>query len=194
MRDFDRPRRDCGHPFDADRPHEEGLAELLNRCGHYYAHRIGGNRRGQNSVLTFLAGNPNVTQKELSEGLGVMPASLSEVLMKLERKGLIARVKDENDRRFVRVCLTEEGEQVVRLPEPSASEPFAALSAEEQDTLKAILEKLLADWELRYDANRSDCRKHGHGGRLCHGDEHPGHGDEHSGHGDEHPGRGARSL
>lgn len=187
MRNTDRPHRTCDHRFHTEYEHDESLAGLLDHCGHYYAHRIGGSRRGQNSVMAWLAHNPDVTQKELSEGLNIMPASLSEVLMKLERKGYVTRVKDENDRRFVRVRLTEEGENALSEPAGEVIDPFASLSTEEQETLKLLLGKLLADWQTRYAVDRM-CQTHSQYG--LHGDEHPGHCNEHPKHGNEHPRHG----
>lgn len=185
MRNNDRTYHDCGHSFHTEPGYDESLAGLLDRCGRYFAHRIGGSRRGQSSVLAFLADHPNATQKELSEGLGIMPASLSEVLMKMERKGLVTRIKDENDRRFVRVRLTDEGEQLLSEPAADPADPFTALSPEEQETLKGILEKLLADWETRDDINRA-CRSHRpfephEGEHRDSGRKHPGHGGDHHG-------------
>lgn len=159
---------DCGHHIPMEAEHDGSLADLLDRCGHYFAHRIGGSRRGQGSVLTFLSHHPDVTQKELAEALGVIPASLSEVLMKLERKGLVERKKDEIDRRMVRVRLTDRGEKAVEQPAGMLSEPFQALSQEEQETLRHLLSKLLADWKERYIAERKK-----QGGRPHR--EHSGH-------------------
>ncbi|MGM9606498.1 MAG: MarR family winged helix-turn-helix transcriptional regulator [Oscillospiraceae bacterium] len=186
MREAYRQHRDCDTRPPTEPEQNGSLADLLDRCGHYFAHRIGGSRRGQGNVMTFLAQHPDVTQKELAEALGVIPASLSEVLMKLERKGLVERKKDENDRRMVRVRLTEEGQKSLEQPDEALSDPFQALTQEEQETLKQLLSKLLADWEERCS---SGWKRPG-GRRSGHGDEHPGHGDEHPGHGDEHPGHG----
>lgn len=183
MRENNRHRRSCDHCCHMESEHDGSLADLLDRCGRYFAHRIGGSRRGQDSVMAWLAHNPDVTQKELAEGLGIMPASLSEVLMKLERKGYVARVKDENDRRFVRVRLTEEGEQALDAPQNKSDDPFASLSPEEQETLTHLLSKLLADWEVRCVTER---KRQGRKQYDRHGDEHSGHGREHCGGHTEH--------
>ena len=186
MRDNNRSHRGAGHPYGIEVEHDGSLSDLLDRCGHYYTHRIGGSHRGQNSVLTWLAEHPDVTQKELGEGLGITPASLSEVLLKLERKGYIDRFKDESDRRFIRVQLTEDGVAALDALEEKGDDPFIILSSEEQETLKNLLAKLLGDWETRYmsDRNRRNPRQfEGDRDFSLHGNEHPGHGDEHPGHG-----------
>lgn len=189
MRDNYRLHRDHRCSCSMKQEHDGGLSDLLDRCGHYYTHRIGGSHRGQESALLWLSEHSDVTQKELGEGLGITPASLSEVLAKLERKGYIERFKDEADRRFIRVRLTEEGEAALDVSANKGGDPFAALSEEEQQTLKNLLAKLLADWEVRYmaDRNRRN-RRQAEGGRdfSRHGNEHPGHDSEHPGHGRDH--------
>ena len=193
MRDNNRFSRNNGRPHGMETEHDGSLSDLLDRCGHYYTHRIGGSHRGQNSVLTFLVGHPDVTQKELGEELGITPASLSEVLMKLEQKGYIERFKDEIDRRFIRVHLTEDGIAALNDLEEKGSDPFAALSEKEQETMKELLFKLLSDWESRYlsDRNRRNRVHEVSRDFFRHGNEHPGHGDEHPGHSREE--RGIRS-
>ena len=190
MRDNNRPYRGAERPYGAEMERDGSLSDLLDRCGHYYTHRIGGSHRGQNSALTWLAEHPNATQKELGEELGITPASLSEVLMKLERKGYVERFKDESDRRFIRVQLTDDGVAALDALEEKSDDPFVALTDEEQETLKGLLSKLLNDWEPRCLSDRNRRRVGNSRDFSLHGNEHPGHGDEHPGHGDDHPGHG----
>lgn len=140
----------------------KSLSELLDRCGHYYAHRVKGSRRGQDSVLLCLAQHSDLTQKELVEKLGITPASLSEVLMKLERKGYVVREKDENDRRLVRVQVTRAGRDALTTSDSETDDPFKVLSSEEQDILAQTLSKLLADWEAHYVGSGRHHHGHGH--------------------------------
>lgn len=142
--------------------HDDSLGGLLDRCGHYLAHRIGGQKRGQEGILAVIAGHPGITQKELAETLGIQPASISELLMKLERKGLVLREKDQQDRRSIKVQLTEAGRQALEAPEEEASDPFRALSAEEQEQLRSLLGKLLTDWEQRYPMEHRRPKHHNH--------------------------------
>lgn len=185
MKNTHRSQRACDHRCHTEYEHDKSLAGLLDCCGRYYAHRIGGSHRGQPNVMAWLAHNPDVTQKELSEGLNITPASLSEVLMKLERKGYVTRIKDETDRRFVRVRLTKEGEEALNEPAEEAIDPFAALSEDEQETLKLLLDKLLTDWKTRYTG---DHMSQAHRKSDLHGSKHPGHGHEHPDHDDDHSG------
>lgn len=161
MRGGDKHHRsflECNNP-----ERSENLPELLDRCGHYYAHRIKGSRRGQDNVLFCLAQYSDMTQKELVEKLRITPASLSEVLMKLERKGYVVREKDENDRRLVRVQVTEAGREALAVSDSETDDPFKVLSPDEQRILSQTLSKLLADWEEHYTTERRNPGRHHHG-------------------------------
>lgn len=129
---------------------EAGLAELIELAGRMLHHRPGaGGARGQNLILSILAGREALSQRELQQMLGVQPGSMSEIVTKLEKKGLVTREKGE-DRRGNLLRLTEEGRQAI--PDPSA-EPddalFEALTAEQQDALARLLRTLLNDWAGR---------------------------------------------
>lgn len=141
---------------------DKSLSSLLDRCSHIFVHRIGSKNHGQDSILSLISQHPGMTQKELGEHLGIQPASVSELLAKLERKGLVIREKDERDRRSIRVRLTEDGTILSNVPVDKNADPFQVLSPEEQDQLQFLLQKLLADWTLRYRAD------HGHQGHHHH--------------------------
>ena len=141
---------------------DDSLGGVLSRCGHYFAHRVGGGKKSRVHIMTLIDRKPGITQKELAEEMGVQPASISELMMKLEGKGFVQREKDEQDRRNVKVQLTEEGRAALKQREEEKVDPFQALTAEEQDALKGLLGKLLADWEQRYPAERGKPEKKPH--------------------------------
>lgn len=92
-----------------------------------------------------------MTQKELQEALGVQPGSASEIISKLEDRGLVSRERDEEDRRRVVLRITEAGREQAEAAscEEKGQDLYEALSVEEQDTLKALLKKLLESWNTR---------------------------------------------
>ena len=146
----------------------DDLGELLGACGHFLAHRRGGPKRGQDAILAIIAQQPGITQKGLTEILGIQPASVSELLMKLERKGLVSREKNETDHRSICVFLTDTGSQLLQQPESDSVDPFAVLTQEEQVQLRTLLQKLLSDWSAHIHKNhhRHDHKhkKHDHSG------------------------------
>ena len=158
------------HHKQVDYQNTEDLTILLRGCGHYLFHRshnvmrdldrgsgyihdrdrhrnvMGGS---QQQILSILSKNGPMAQKDLLDVLMIRPGSLSELLSKLEEKGLLVRQEDENDRRKVILTLTEEGQSAGAGESDFTGEKdlFAVLDEEEKNTLKLLLKKLLGSWE-----------------------------------------------
>ena len=58
-------------------------------------------------VLCALWQEEGLTQTELAERLAVRPATVTNLLQRLERKGLVRRVPDADDQRVSRVFPTD---------------------------------------------------------------------------------------
>ena len=114
-----------------------------------------GGRGGQERILLLLRETGTVAQSDLTQNLGIQPGSASEVLKKLEKAGWITRTQNNADRRTADVALTPEG--LARAEEAAArrgdchTQMFACLSDEERRTLLSLLEKIYADWSVRFD-------------------------------------------
>ena len=106
---------------------------------------------GPGKVLVMLAENDGVSQKLLTEQSGIRPASLSELIIKLERNGLVERQRNEEDKRNRNVYLTEEGralaETIKSRKDESADFLFDVLSEEEKETLTVLFDKLITSLE-----------------------------------------------
>lgn len=111
-------------------------------------------------VLIVLRKTGPITQMALTERLEIQPASVSDVLAKMEALGLILRRPSAADQRTADVTLTEQGER--QADEAGAqrllrhAEMFSVLSDGEKQELLFLLEKINGDWECRY---RSSCRR-----------------------------------
>ena len=97
----------------------------------------------QELVLRILDRDGELDQRILRQELRIQPGSLSELLGKLEQKGLIERERIEADRRRVTVRLTESGRAALSPGDAAADDPFAVLTDEEQTVLRALLGKVL---------------------------------------------------
>ena len=86
----------------------EDLAESLEQTGRLLSYCLG-KRRGQGRILRILCQQEQMSQKELQEILHIQPGSMSEIAAKLESKGLIARGRDEADKRKILLSITDEG-------------------------------------------------------------------------------------
>ena len=129
-------------------------------------------KAGQKRILIMLAGQGTLTQRELTEQLGIRPGSASEILSKLESAGLIARTPNGDDRRTTDVSLTEAGAaeafDSAEKRGRQREEMFTCLTGEEQETLLSLLEKIHADWETRFPDSGGHHGPHGGCGRHDH--------------------------
>lgn len=135
---------------------ETRLIANLRDLGHVVRFLYEG-KGSQTGILIRLYEEGEMTQNVLTEKLGIQPGSASEVIGKLDAAGLIRRVPSETDRRTMDIQLTEKGrelaEEAAAKRQDRHQEMFSCLSAEEQETLLALLEKLSADWDSRYGAH-----------------------------------------
>ena len=136
----------------------DDLAGKFERCGRFLTYRLG-RRRAQRKILGILREEGSISQRELQERLGVQPGSMSEIAAKLEARGLLERLRDEADRRKIRLRLTDQGLQWLDRQDEDhilrrRAELFSALTAEERQTLEELLEKLGEDWARRFARER----------------------------------------
>lgn len=128
-------------------PDRDSLLGLMRRCGHYLAHRAGA-VSSRERMLRLLAERGEMPQADFVKLLDLRSASVSEQLGKLEAQGLVVRRRSEQDRRGVTIELSEQGRELAQAIGGRDSEgAFGALDEAERETLKALLEKLLSDWE-----------------------------------------------
>lgn len=118
-------------------------------------------KASQKRILIILNEVKTITQRDLTEYLGIQPGSASEVLSKLESAGLIIRTQNETDRRTTDVSLTDTGRELaaeaLAQRQRRHEEMFSCISEEEKEKLLSLLERIYADWRIRY------CED-GHGG------------------------------
>jgi DNA-binding MarR family transcriptional regulator len=106
-----------------------------------------GARRQHFTVLTSLAEQGPASQAELGRRLSIDQSDLHALLAELEGDGLVARARDERDRRRNVVTLTRTGKAALRrldrridAAQDALLEP---LSSRERDELRRLLQKLL---------------------------------------------------
>ena len=80
-------------------------------------------RGSQKRVLIVLLETGRITQKALTERLGIQPGSASEVIGKLEAAGMLYRVPSEDDRRTSDIVLTDAGRAAAEEAAAKAAEP-----------------------------------------------------------------------
>ena len=129
------------------------IGPLLGRRQEAVFSRFGVNR-GEVGALSALrvAGPPHrLSPTRLGRGLMLSSAGVTSRIDRLERRGLVRRLPDPDDRRGVIVELTDEGEKLVDEAVVAVAESdrqlLARLEPDEVAQLQGLLKKLLAGLE-----------------------------------------------
>ena len=65
--------------------------------------------QGQPKILDFLSENAGCIQREISEYCMVKPATVTSLLVNMEKSGLVFRTEDPQNKRILNVFLTDKG-------------------------------------------------------------------------------------
>ncbi|MCI0711152.1 MAG: MarR family transcriptional regulator [Chloroflexi bacterium] len=100
----------------------------------------------QFAVLEALYHLGTLSQRDLAEKLLKSTGNMSSVLKHIEKRGLISRERNENDNRYMRVCITGSGRTLIdsMFKEHVAGivEEMSVLTSEEQAELARLCRKL----------------------------------------------------
>ena len=111
-----------------------------------------GLHRGQPPVLFALHQNDGLTHSELAQKLEVSPATITNMIKRMEGSGFVVRCRDDEDQRVSRVYLTEAGENIISELEAVMNgieaKIFFGLDQEKQDTLRSLLGKIHNNLQL----------------------------------------------
>ncbi len=97
---------------------DEITKEFIDTVKHFH-HRdmskgMNENMRGEPMIMTYIMECGDiVTPGEISKHTGITSARVAAVLGSLEKKGLIVRSMDLNDRRKIRIAITDAGKDYV---------------------------------------------------------------------------------
>ena len=115
--------------------------------------------------MTALYRDGDMTQKDLLTKTKNTSASLSEMVSKLEAKGLVERTRVDKDCRQTLLSLTKEGQKQAKEAQ-EAIESFEAhalsiLSDKEKVTFCAYLDRLVEHWDTinRDEKGETACQK-----------------------------------
>ena len=104
---------------------------------------------GRFALLTLIGRNPGISQTVLSRAAGRDKSTLTPALQDLKRRGLIARVRLESDRRSYHLTLTPAGEaMLVRLTECAARHERnldRVIGARDRARFLSTLRKVMSD-------------------------------------------------
>jgi DNA-binding MarR family transcriptional regulator len=105
--------------------------------------------RGQPFLLAVLWESEGITHSELARRIHVSPATVTNMIKRMEKGGLLERRPDEEDQRVSRVYLTDAGrairERVDQRWRELETRVFGSFTEQEQAMLRALLERVHAE-------------------------------------------------
>lgn len=124
------------------------VAQSYRSLSDSFMDRIG-MHRAQATLLCRLFVQDGMTQSEIAEKLSVQGATVTNMLQRMEEAGLVARRRDSEDNRLVRVYLTDTGrkqeraitEQFMKVEEAI----FEGLDQQQRAVLRQMLKKMLSN-------------------------------------------------
>ena len=118
---------------------------------------------GARLVLGLLAICDGVSQRALVQETHLRPPTVSVILAKMEEEGMVERRKNPDDKREVRVYLTERGREVdmkvISNIKATDSLGVAGLSDEEIDTLMMLLGRVRNNFLLALEDSKKEERE-----------------------------------
>ena len=124
------------------------LAQAHQTASRFWKDRLAPMRltTAQATGLAFLSEEDGITPAELGKRIQLDSATLTGLIKRLEAENLVARLKDREDRRAVRVCLTPRGRglgrQVVDLTAKAHHEFLSSLGGAANRQLTSLWEKI----------------------------------------------------
>ncbi len=100
----------------------------------------------QAMILNFLSEEDRIPARQLGENVQLTSATLTGIIDRIEKLGLVERQPHPDDRRAILICLTDEGAKVghalKKIIEDSNIEYMQGFSLEEDTFFRGILRKL----------------------------------------------------
>ncbi|MFM1948674.1 MAG: Multidrug resistance operon repressor [Pseudomonadota bacterium] len=98
------------------------------------------------SVMSVVVHNPGVTSRQLCTALNILPPNLVGLVQSLESRGLLERLPHPSDGRAMGLHPTDQGEQLMKKAEATASELEmtigSKLTSHQAQTLVSLLQKI----------------------------------------------------
>ncbi len=117
------------------------LGRKKESCGLYH---------GQPRILDFLYRNDGCMQREFCDEFSLEASTISNLLVSMEKDGLLRRERSPLSPRMVNVYITEEGKKVQKKLEhvydQLEEQAFRGISQEEQEQILAVLQKITGNF------------------------------------------------
>ena len=99
-------------------------------------------------IMTEVAQTDGITASRIAQNVNLSPATVTNILDRIENRGLITRVRSQLDKRRVSLHLTTQGEEILdKAPKPLQEHfitKFSALDEWEQSLLLSSMQRVAA--------------------------------------------------
>ena len=123
------------------------MTSMLKKC--FKAAGVGKIKPSYLGVLWSLWNEEGIKVSELGRRAGLEPSTMTGLLDRMERDGLVVRVSVPNDRRAHHIQLTEGGREVkdivVRLVQDTMDQVFVGVPQDELEKTTDVLKQVLKD-------------------------------------------------
>ena len=90
-------------------------------------------------VIKTISLNGKLSLGDLGKGMYLQPSTITGLIDALERRGYVARVRDQEDRRVVKIQLTPKGQRLARkAPNPARGKKISGLTKLKRSELNVI--------------------------------------------------------
>lgn len=105
--------------------------------------------RGQAPVLLLLSEKEGLTQKEIAENLKIKPSTVTLIIRRMKKRGLIWTAKDAQDKRFTKIYLSEEGKKIIcrlkKVFKQLEAEMFGDFTKEDLERLEDYFNRIISN-------------------------------------------------
>lgn len=116
--------------------------ELLEKVGLY---------PGQPRVLHALWVNDGLSQKEIGKELNIKPSTVTVMISRMEKAGLVKRVQDKKDLRVSKIYLEQKGidlkDEIKEIGKTVNEETFKGFSEQEKEMMTMFLNRISENLE-----------------------------------------------
>lgn len=156
--------------------YRESFIGKFNHLSHHVKHgrfkklEALGLYQGQPRLLHILGEEDGISQRELARRMGITPATLTRMLQRMEKNGLIRRRPDEQDQRIIRVFPSEKARDVMaelnRMNRAMEEELLGDFNGEERKQLILLIDRMIERIHTMdgYRHGAGPLREHGRSG------------------------------
>jgi DNA-binding MarR family transcriptional regulator len=125
----------------------------------YFVKKVGISYAEYNCLIQFFDAD-TINMKELAARLDITPAGVTRIVGSLDRRGIVHRRIDRNDRREIKVVLTRKGKRIVRDIHQASldlhSEIISHIGPKDRDSIIQGIEQLTNAVTMWLDARKEE--------------------------------------